>query len=84
MKDFIEFLEKKLKDSLSVQQINIIDNTDKHKSHKHFQAKKYHLKLEIKSDFLNSLNKVDAQRYVMNILKVELKNKIHALEIKFL
>ncbi len=84
MKDFLEFLEKKLKNSLSIQQINIIDNTDKHKSHKHFQANKYHLKLEIKSNYLDSLSKVEAQRYIMKILKEELKNKIHALEIKFL
>ena len=51
MKDFIEFLEKKLKDSLSVQQINIIDNTDKHKSHKHFQAKKVSFKIRNKVRF---------------------------------
>ena len=42
----------------------------------------YHLKLEINSVYLKSLDKIKAQREIMNILSNELKTKIHALEIK--
>ena len=45
-------------------------------------ATKYHLKLEIKSDYLNSLTKLKAQRAIMKLLTKELNTKIHALEIK--
>ena len=41
-----------------------------------------HLKLEIKSNQLSTMNKLDAQRKIMGVLKEDLKNKIHALEIK--
>ena len=44
--------------------------------------KKYHLKLEIQSAYLRSLDKIKAQRQIMSLFSEELKNKIHALEIK--
>ena len=39
---------------------------------------------EIKSAYLDKLSKIEAQRYIMKILENELKDKIHALEIKIL
>ena len=39
-------------------------------------------KLNIKSSYLLSISKVNAQRMIMNVLKEDLKTKIHALEIK--
>ena len=36
----------------------------------------------IDSKYLKSLNKIQAHKKVMKILEKELKNKIHALEIK--
>ena len=42
---------------------------------------KFHLKSKIKSRFLNSLSRINAQKMIMKILKDDLKNKIHALEI---
>ena len=38
--------------------------------------------LNIKSSYLLSISKVNAQRMIMNVLKEDLKTKIHALEIK--
>ena len=82
MNDFLEFVKNKIKKSIEVENILIIDNSSKHKKHKSFDAKKYHLRLEIESIYLNSLNKINAQREIMAILSEELKTKIHALEIK--
>ena len=59
----------------------IIDNSKKHKGHKFFSENKYHLHLKIKSLYLKSISRLSAQRLIMSILKEELKNKIHALEI---
>jgi len=82
MNDFLEFIEEKIKKNIKVERIFIIDNSYQHKKHKFFDAKKYHLRLEIESVYLKSMEKIKAQREIMTILSEELKNKIHALEIK--
>ena len=82
MNDYIDFIENKIKKNINVEKIVILDNSHKHKNHKSFHVNKRHLYLEIESKFLRSLSKLDAQRSIMKILKDELKNNIHALEIK--
>tara|TARA_B110000971_G_C19732314_1_gene373633 strand:+ start:25 stop:279 length:255 start_codon:yes stop_codon:yes gene_type:complete len=82
MNDFLKIIETKIKKNLKIESILVIDNSSKHKKHKFFDAEKYHLSIEIKSLYLNSLNKVQAQREVMKVLAEEMKNKIHALEIR--
>jgi len=82
MNDFLSFVENKIKQNIEIEKILIVDNSKKHKKHKFFDSKKYHLKLEIQSTYLRSLDKIKAQRQIMTLLSEELKNKIHALEIK--
>ena len=82
MNNYIDFIENKIKKNINAEKIRILDNSYKHKDHKSFNSDKYHLYLEIESKFLRSLNQLEAQRNIMNILKDELKTKIHALEIK--
>ena len=82
MNDFLKFVEDKIRKNIKIESILITDNSRHHSKHKFFDTEKYHLSIEIQSVYLNSLNKVRAQREIMNILSEELKNKIHALEIK--
>jgi|TARA_B110000211_G_scaffold117527_1_gene136132 stress-induced morphogen len=82
MNDFLSFIENKIKTNIEVEKILIVDNSNQHKKHRFFDSKKYHLKLEIESAYLRSLNKIKAQKKIMSLLTEELKNKIHALEIK--
>ena len=82
MNDFLSFLENKIKKNIKVEKVLIIDNSNQHKKHRFFDSNKYHLNLEIESTYLNSLNKIDAQREIMSLFAEELKTKIHALEIK--
>jgi len=70
-----------LNSEIEIEDIKIVDNSHKHKGHKFFSPEKYHLHLKIKSLFLNSLSRVNAQKLIMRVLKHELKTKIHALEI---
>ena len=84
MNDFLSFIENKIKKNIEVEKILIVDNSNQHKKHRFFDSKKYHLKLEIQSTYLISLDKIKAQREIMSLLKEELKNKIHALEIKII
>jgi stress-induced morphogen len=82
MNDFLNSLEDKIKNNIKVESILITDNSNQHKKHKFFDSEKYHLRLEIESAYLRSLDKIKAHREIMNILTDELKKKIHALEIK--
>tara|TARA_B110000967_G_scaffold20424_1_gene19039 strand:+ start:4125 stop:4379 length:255 start_codon:yes stop_codon:yes gene_type:complete len=82
MNDFLKFIENKVKKNIKVENILITDNSALHKKHKFFDPRKHHLCLEIKSNYLNSLSKVEAQREIMKVLADELRTKIHALEIK--
>jgi stress-induced morphogen len=82
MNDFLKFVENKIKKNIKVESILIVDNSSQHKKHKSFNAEKYHLRLEVESIYLKSLDKINGQREIMKILSNELKTKIHALEIK--
>ena len=81
MKNYFEDICEKLKNKINIEDIKIVDNSSKHKGHKFFSSEKFHLHIKIKSIYLNSLSRVNAQKIVMKILKDDLKTKIHALEI---
>ena len=81
MENYFKQIEKKLKEKINFEEIEIIDNSEKHKGHKFFSEEKYHLHLKIKSLYLNSISRLSAQKLIMNILKKDLQTKIHALEI---
>ena len=81
MNNFFEDIISKLKKEIEIEQIEIVDNSHKHVKHKSFSPDKFHLHLKIRSLYLNSLSRLTAQKEVMKVLKDELSNKIHALEI---
>ena len=81
MKIYFEEICTKLKNEIELENIEIVDNSHKHKGHKFYSPEKFHLKLKIKSSYLNSLSRINAQKMIMKILKEDLKTKIHALEI---
>ncbi len=81
MENYFKDIEKKLKEKINFEELEIIDNSQKHKGHKFFSEEKYHLHLKIKSLYLKSISRLNAQKLIMNILREDLKTKIHALEI---
>ena len=81
MKNYFDEINKKLKEQIVLEELVIVDNSQKHKGHKFFSPNKYHLHLKIKSLYLKSISRVNAQKMIMKILKEDLKTKIHALEI---
>ena len=81
MKDYFDEIKRKLKSNLNLESIDIVDNSYKHKGHKFFSKDKYHIHLIIKSSYLTSISRLNAQKKVMKILSEDLKTKIHALEI---
>ena len=81
MKNYFDEINKKLKNQIEIEELKIVDNSHKHKGHKFFSPEKFHLHLKIKSLYLNSISRVNAQKLVMKILREDLNKKIHALEI---
>ena len=68
-------MKKKIKNNIELEEIKIIDNTHNHRNHKSFQKGKYHLILEIKSNYLKSLKRLDAEKLLMKIVENEFKEK---------
>ena len=81
MKNYFEEIEKKLRMQIKFESLEIVDNSHKHKGHKFFSEEKFHLHLKIKSLYLSSLPRVNAQKMIMKTLKEDLESRLHALEI---
>ena len=80
--NFIEELKEKINKKISPENITLIDNSSLHTKHKSFDKNKFHIKLILKSEKLKRMNKIDAHKKIFSILKDEMNNKIHALEIE--
>ena len=72
MKNYFDEIKNKIKNNVKVEQIEIVDNSEKHKKHKFFSPEKFHLKLKIKSIYLHSISRLNAQKLIMNVLKEDL------------
>ena len=81
MKNYFAEINKRLKSKIDIETLEIVDNSYKHKGHKYFSPEKFHLHLKIKSLYLKSMTRVNAQKLIMKILKEDLRTKIHTLEI---
>jgi len=77
-----DIIKKKINEKIETNSITLIDNSDLHKKHKFFDINKYHFKIIIESQELKKINKIDAHKKIFSILKEEMANKIHALEIE--
>ena len=84
MIDFLNYIEKKITDKIKPEKISLIDNSYLHKKHKSFDANKFHFKIIIESKKLKEMSKIEAHKKIFSILKDEMKNKIHALEIEII
>ena len=81
MNNYLNEIKKKISIKFDTEEVTIIDNSHKHRNHKTFKNNSYHLELRIKSDYLNDLPRIDAQKEIYKLLQEDLKSKIHALKI---
>ena len=80
--NFFDEIKEKINEKINPENIILVDNSYLHTKHKSFDSNKIHLKLIIKSKKLKSMDKIVAHKEIFAILKNEMKNKIHALEIE--
>ena len=77
----IAIVKKKLKKEINIELINIEDKTFLHKNHSGNQVGKYHLKITLKSGELSEMSKIESNKKIYKILKDELKEYIHSIQI---
>ena len=82
MIDFFEQIKEKINKKINPENIILIDNSSLHVKHKSFDINKFHLKIIIKSKKLKNMDKIAAHKEIFSVLKDEMSNKIHALEIE--
>ena len=80
--NFFNEIKEKINKKINPENIILIDNSHLHAKHKSFDINKFHLKVIIKSKKLKKMNKIMAHKEIYSILKDEMLNKIHALEIE--
>jgi len=80
-----ETIEKKLKAGLTVEFLEIIDDSADHAGHIGARpGGESHFSVEVTAKEFTGLSRIDRHKLINNILKDELKNQVHALSIKAL
>ena len=82
MMNFFDKIKEKINKKINPENLTLIDNSSLHTKHKFFDTNKFHLKIIIKSEKLKKMDKIAAHKEIFSILKEEMDNKIHALEIE--
>ena len=77
----IAIVKKKIQNEILIEEIKIEDKSFLHKNHSGNQAGKYHLKITLKSDVLGKMSKIESNKKIYKILKDELKEFIHSIQI---
>ena len=83
LNNLIKNIKTKLLASSFVEKVIIEDKTYLHIKHLSHDKNKFHLKLTISSKELKKMSKLDATKKINNILKDEIKNYIHSIQILF-
>ena len=65
--ELIAIIKKKLSDQINIQNIEIEDKSFLHTNHKGNQEGKYHLKLNIVSDELKNMNRIESNKKIYKV-----------------
>ncbi|MDB3888435.1 BolA family transcriptional regulator [Candidatus Pelagibacter sp.] len=79
--ELIAIVKKKLKSKFVIKNIVIEDKSFLHKNHTGHQEGKFHLKININSDELKKLNKIESNKKIYKVIGSELKEHIHSIQI---
>ena len=83
LNNLINNIKTKLLENPFIEKVIIEDKTYLHVKHLSHDKNKFHLKLTISSKELKKMSKLDATKKINNILKDEIKNYIHSIQILF-
>ena len=83
IENLIKNIKKKLLNNPVIQNVKIEDKTFLHKNHLSHDKNKFHLKLIIYSNNLKEKSKINSTKEIHKILKEEIENHIHSIQILF-
>ena len=81
IENLIKNIKVKLLKNNLIENVKIEDKTYLHLKHASHDKNKFHIKLIIKSDYLKKKNKIESTKEVYKVLKEELKNNIHSIQL---
>ena len=79
--ELITIVKKKLQTQINIEIIEVQDKSFLHKNHAGNQKNKFHLKIQITSQELKKMSKIDSSKRIYKVLDNEMKNFIHSLQI---
>ena len=79
--NLIAIVKKKLTSEFVIDKIDIEDKSFSHRNHPGHQEGKFHLKLTIRSNELKNLTKIESSKKVYKVLRKEMSEYIHSLQI---
>jgi len=82
--NLIKIIEEKLKQNFKHKHIKIEDKSFLHKKHQDFKKDKFHIKLIIDSPELKKISSIEANRKIYGVLRHEMSNYIHSLQINII
>ena len=81
--NLVQEIKSRLKKSMSIDHLTIMDDTGKHLRHKHYDGGK-HFQIIIVSSTFEGISLLDRHKLVYCALDSMIKNEIHALGLKTL
>ena len=79
--DLIAIVKKKLINQINIESIKIEDKSFLHKNHAGNQEGKFHLKINLISNELKTMNRIQSNKKIYKILEKEMKDYIHSIQI---
>ena len=79
--DLIAIIKKKLHNQINIESIKIEDKSFLHKNHAGNQEGKFHLKINLISNELKTMNRIQSNKKIYKILEKEMKDYIHSIQI---
>ena len=77
----ISIIKDKIVKNLPCENVKVEDKSFLHKNHPGNDNNKFHIKLSIKSLELKKISKIESNRKIYKILRKEIKDSIHSLQI---
>lgn len=78
----IEQISEKLRNSMDIEHLEIIDDSHLHIGHREATADKLHITINIQSKELSNLNRLQQHRKIYNALGTHVSKNLHAIRIK--
>jgi len=79
--ELIAIVKKKLQNKIDIESIIIEDKSFLHKNHSTNQKGKFHLKINLKSDELKNISRIEGNKKIYKVLDKEIKKYIHSIQI---